>query len=449
MKSLIQAGTKEELITLIEQEAIADYVYMYPPRQAYRDLGEKDISSLIASSLNNSDSINLYFHFPFCRQICAFCNLFTYVSTDEILFEKYIGYLERELLYYLPMIAGKAVRTIYLGGGTPSLLAPELFNRLFNFLQNNIRCDIGVIPEVAIEVSPETVDYNKLAAYKDAGINRINLGVQSLANNELHLIGRGYDSGTPYQILRVAQTVGFSNICVDLIYGLQDQTLESWKSTVDCLLDFGPETICAYALTLRPITGYDVRGYSSLPKREQYAKYDYANEKLISAGYKQETHVRWIKNEKGGYQQKANHWSLENILGIGAGARGYLWECDYRNGYSVQHRTQAFKSYLSNVDQRGQGIVEGYIMNDDERRRKAVVLGLENLHRGWFRNKFGIDPKDAFPEDFDVLLSLGLITEETTCFKLTPIGIRHRDVIVQRFFSPQVLNLLNSFDYRE
>lgn len=449
MRVLAQSNTLSELQKQISEQYTCDYVYMYPPRQAYRPFEDQELSHLISSSLDKFDGLNLYLHFPFCRQICAFCNLFTHVSLDEESFNRYVGYLEREIEYYLPWIRGKKINTLYLGGGTPSLLPPEMFERLFHFLSRYLNCNIRAIPEVAIEVSPETVEREKFVAYKEVGINRVNLGVQSFADHELHAIGRGYDPQVPFRALQIVQEIGFNNVCVDLIYGLEGQTFCDWQKSVQGALRYAPETICAYALTLRPVTGFDKKGYRSISNGEQYAKYDYIHDTLLKHGYWQETHVRWVRNENGGYLQKANHWALENLLGLGAGARSYLWHIDARNGYSVRHRNQAYNSYFHRLNGDNHAVVDGFVMNGEERMRKAVVLGLINLDRLRFTQLFGVDPITAFPSEFHMLFDLGLAVEGPNYVKLTEKGVRHRDVIVQRFFSEHVKKLLETFEYNE
>jgi oxygen-independent coproporphyrinogen-3 oxidase len=308
---------------------------------------------------------------------------------------------------------------------------------------------VDTIKEVALEVSPDTVEKDKFQAYRAAGINRVNIGVQSTINHELSIIGRHYLSDVPFKALKIVQEVGFDNVCVDLIYGLEGQSFKDWCDSVIAVLEYSPETICAYSLTLRPATGFDRRGYRSISGEEQYRKYDYVNETLQNAGYKQETQVRWVKNDKGGYIQKANHWALQNLLGLGAGARSYLWELDTRNGYSVRQRKRAFEQYLKNVDETGHSIVDGFVMDDDERMRKAVILGLIKLDRIWFAQQFGHDPLAVFLDEFTCLSDLNLLDQDGQFLKLTPLGIRHRDVVVQRFFSDRVKTLLSAFEYNE
>lgn len=449
MNMLVQSRTLEELNRQIQGNYVSDYVYMYPPRQAYRSISDEEVTTHIASSLAHFDDINLYVHFPFCRQICAFCNLYTHVSTDQEVFNSYLFYLERELQYYLPWIRNKPIKTLYLGGGTPTLLPAELFERFFLFLEQHFNCSIKSIAEVAIEASPDTVEKKKFLAYKEAGINRVNLGVQSATNHELSLIGRKYGSNIPFEALEIIQEIQFDNVCVDLIYGLEGQTFEDWRKSVDSVISYAPETICAYSLTLRPITGFDRKGYHYISGAEQYEKYDYVNEALLASGYQQETQVRWIKNEKGGYRQKANHWGMNNILGIGAGARSYLWQIDTRNGYSIKDRRKAFQNYLKSIDEAGQAVTDIFLMDEDERRRKSIVLGLINLDREWFLKQFGLDPIDVFPSEFSILFELELLLEDGKFLKLTPRGVRHRDLIVQQFFSRRVKDLLETFNYEE
>jgi oxygen-independent coproporphyrinogen III oxidase len=433
----------------IEQEQIADYVYMYPPRQAYRPLDPAEALRSSFRSLDKSNDLNLYFHFPFCKQICAFCNLFSTVERDEDKFEVYLDYVLKELDTFAKHVAGKKIETLYLGGGTPSLLSPHLFERLFIFLRERTGVDVSQVSEVALEVAPDTVEEEKFKRYREIGINRVNLGVQSLSPGELHVIGRRYGCSTPLHALDIVQRIGFDNICVDLIYGLFGQTMESWQSSVMEVLEREPETICAYALTLRPVTGFSARGYRHVDGASQLAKYDFARETLVTAGYRQETHVRYIKQGKGGYLQKANHWRLQNVLGIGAGARSYLWEGDFRSGYSVRRRKEALHHYMARVAQTGYGFADGFLMTDDERRRKAVILGLLHLDRQWYVDMFGDDPLDDFPEQFAELSRLDLVTCDKRLVMLTAKGVRHRDLIVQSFFSEKVRELLATFDYVE
>jgi oxygen-independent coproporphyrinogen III oxidase len=448
VRTIDVAGEEADLGKLLARSARADYVYMYPPRQCYRTLRSEELDTAVDASLARPGPLNLYMHFPFCAQICAFCNLFAVAGSSAAEHAAYLRMLERELEHYAPHISGRPVDTLYLGGGTPSLLSPELFVGLFDLLLDLGVCDVRSVPEVAIEMSPDTATPERLGKLRDTGINRVNLGVQSWEDEELRLIGRRYNSGTPLAALDAALGAGFDNVCVDLIYGLQGQSDASWARSVDAVIARRPQTVCAYPLTLRPRTGFSARGYVQLADEQQYARYDYANAALLEAGYRQETHVRWVL-AGGGYRQKSNHWGGQDVLGIGAGARGYLWYVDYRNGYSVRARRRALRAWEQRVHERGHGRVQGFLMDDDERRRKAVILGLNGLDREHFKVVHGMSVDQAFRRQLDGLKDAGLLVDDGQRLKLTSLGVRFRDVAVQAFFSPRVRALLADFDYDE
>lgn len=440
---------KSDVLHILGQQPAADYIYMYPPRQVYRPFGHRNIHDEIVRSLNHSNVVNLYFHFPFCRQICAFCNLFVIALQGDETIASYMQALEREVEYYAPFLRGKTIDTVYLGGGTPSLLSPLIFEHFFAFLEDTLDCNLKTVPEIALEAAPDTVEPKKFRAFRELGINRVNLGVQSTSNVELRVIGRRYRNNIPLDALDTLQDIGFQNVCVDLIYGLQSQTLATWRASVMAVAARQPETVCAYPLTLRPRTGFASRGYTELSGPAQYEKHDAAREILLANGYSAETHIRYIRNAHGGYRQKANHWMLKNIIGFGAGARSYLWYCDYRNGYSCRHRVAAFRAYLERVAKHGHGRIDGYLMDDDERRRKALVLGLLHLDRPWFARLFGKDPFGFFPGEIQLLIELGMLHEDPSCLAFTPPGRRFRDILVQLFFSKRVQSLIKEFDYDE
>jgi oxygen-independent coproporphyrinogen-3 oxidase len=426
-----------------------DYVYMYPPRQAYHNINREDIDGLIQQSIAKFQEINLYFHIPFCRQLCSFCNLYTIRSTDVDQYKLYVELLKKEFSKYSQIISGKKINTLYLGGGTPSLLSPANIKDLFDFIEKNTTINISKIAEVAIEVSPETVDLNRFSELRHFGINRVNLGFQTLINSELRDIGRSYDANIPFQALSIIHRIGFDNVCIDLIYGLPRQTFDDWKYSVEKVLTFNPETICVYPLTLRPATIFNARGYVETVGPDQFRKYDYAEAKLISAGYKQETHIRYTKKSDGGYKQKANHWALQNILGVGAGARSYLWFCDIRNGYGAKNRNQIYKNYVENVLNSRQTVTDGFIMTEEERIRKAIILNLILLDRRWFKELFRTDVLEIFPEEFSFLKELKLLKIENNFLLLTKKGIRHRDAIVQLFFSEVVRDQIKCYRYAD
>lgn len=449
MRTLHISALDTSLDVALDSAARADYVYMYPPRQAYRPLDDRQGRALAAQSLSRPGQINLYVHVPFCKQICSYCNLYAVAGASDREHEQYVDLLISEFEHFAPSIAHRRVDTLYIGGGTPSLLSPELLARLTTSLAKVGAFDLADVAEVALEVSPDTVSEASVEGYRHAGINRINLGVQTLDDEELSGIGRKYDAALQSQSLEIALAAGFANVCVDLIYGLSHQTTDSWRSSLQAVMKARPETICCYPLTLRPSTGYARRGYTSVSDTNQYALYDIACSLLKDNGYTQETHVRWILPGRGGYRQKTNHWAGQDILGIGAGSRSYLWDADLRNGYSVIHRRSALVEYKRLVNERGHAITDGFVMNDDERARKAIVLGLGSLSRSGYTATFGQDPVALYASAMSVLRRRGLIEIDDDLVYLTEAGHRYRDLAVQIFFSDEVRQLVSDHNYAE
>lgn len=451
MKVLYNNGTDKSktLKRLIENHIFGDYVYDYPPRQAYGEI-KGDAECLICDSLESDEGIDLYFHFPFCSQKCAFCNLFTVTSLDERQYEIYFDAIQRNLLYYRDALKGKLVRTLYLGGGTPSWIPVGYFENLFSEISLLFSTDVKNIREVSLEMSPECADESRMNSYHRIGINRVNVGVQSFAENELGTIGRKYGRKGILRYVDSIMRTGFENVCIDLIYGLPEQTMDSWIDSLNIAIQFHPETICTYPLTLRPGTGFANRKSAEPYDEYQYQRYETAKEMLLSSGYEQQTHVRYIrKNSAGGYIQKENHWKQKNILGFGAGARSYLKNINFRNGYSNRYSRKVYENYVLSMLKGEPGIIDGFIMNSEEQARKTMVLGLDGLNVADFRQKMDLDPFDMFSEELRILMENDFLINRDGAMFFTDAGWKYRDLIAQMFFSDEVNQKLVSFDYNE
>lgn len=450
MKLLAETPDTLNLERLIDDEVQGDYIYMYPPRQAYQTMDKERLTGLIHASTSDARNqpVNLYFHFPFCRQICGFCNLYSVTAGPEEAYSDYISLLMLEMHHWAPLIAGRTIDTIYLGGGTPSILPLAQLDRCLANIELAFGTTRVSVPEIAIEVAPDTVDEVKLRGLREIGISRVNLGLQTTSDEGLHQIGRRHGFSLARKRIEDALGCGFDNVCVDLIYGLPQQTPEAWQATVRDVLAFGAPTVCAYPLTLRPNTGF-ARKHLTLVGAEQYRKYEMARQMFIDAEYTQQTHVRYVVPGVGGYRQKTNHWAGQDIIGIGAGARGYLRSCDYRNGYSIQRRRSALESYQENISRGDISFNAGFELNTDERMRRQAILGLIDLDRTQFRDEFGIDVADYFADQFTELSRLNLADITSERVQLTERGRKFRDLIVQMFFSNDVWRRIREFDYAE
>jgi oxygen-independent coproporphyrinogen-3 oxidase len=450
LKLLADTTDTFDLAQLIKDQVQGDYIYMYPPRQAYRVMDPANLIEPIQGSLSRTAErpLNLYLHFPFCKQICGFCNLYSVATSLGEDYSGYVGLLAREMAQWVPLTAGRQIDTIYLGGGTPSVLPIQQLDRCLTSLEDVFGLTRASVPEIAIEVAPDTVDEIKLREMREIGITRVNLGLQTTSDDGLHQIGRRHGFSLARKRVEDALNSGFDNVCVDLIYGLPGQDLAAWQSIVRDVLIFEAPTVCAYPLTLRPNTGFSRRNLD-LVGAEQYQKYEVARELLGHAGYTQETHVRYILPGVGGYRQKTNHWAGQDILGLGAGGRGYLHDCDYRNGYTIKRRRSALEAYTANISEGRSPYNAGIVLSTDERMRRRVILGLLDLDRARFLAEFGIDVADRFAREFGELGDLGLVHIDDNSVQLTENGRKYRDLIAQMFFSRDVWNRIREFDYME
>jgi oxygen-independent coproporphyrinogen-3 oxidase len=447
--SVSDLGSLDEAM---ERDEYPDYIYTYPPRQAYRPIvtSAPEIRSIVRASLAARPDINLYVHIPFCRQVCRFCNLYTTTAhSDESVYDRYIDRVLEEAAAYVRAGLLPAVprwRTLYLGGGTPSVLSIAQLERLVSGLRRYL--SIAEVEETAIEVAPETVSPEYLRGLRTAGFDRVSMGFQSTSAEEIRNIGRSYPATRQAEIAAAAMTAGFRNLCLDLIFGLPGQDAASWLLSVRTVIAMRPHTICCYQWTSRPHTGFHRMGLTKPEGRRLREFYELACAELSAAGYERETHVRWV-TDGGGYLQKQYHWGLETLIGLGAGARSYFWHTDLRNGYSLHDRRQALSAYLASDALGWESVLEGYEMSSDERRRKAMVLGLHDLRRQWYRDNFAEDPTDSFAKEIDGLADRGLINITTDAIRLTARGQSYRDAIVQLFMSDRIRGLVQSWNYDE
>ena len=446
-----EPSTRTRLTELIAADTRADYVYSYPPRQAYRPFDEPTtaaVPDLVARSLSRFPDLNLYVHVPFCRQICRFCNLYA-VADPKADLDGYLDTVLAEADRLADLTDRKDVTTLYVGGGTPSILEPAQLERLIRSLLDRFSTTPDrPPPETALEVDPATVDAAGLRDLRAVGFTRINLGYQSMVDGEVRGLGRRRAESAGTALLEHALAVGFADVCVDLIYGLAGQTDEGWLDSLRRVAALAPPTVCAYPLTLRPFTGYRKLGYATVDGATLYRRHETADHVLREAGYRQETHVRWVR-DGGGYRQKVNHWELRNVLGMGAGARSYLWDADLRNGYSVRSRPSVLRSYVDRVGAGGLAVTDGFLMTDDERRRKATALNLMALDRTWTRRVLDFDPVTRFADEFAAFAELGLCEVEPGRATLTREGVKYRDLLSQALFSGEVRARIAEFTYDE
>jgi oxygen-independent coproporphyrinogen-3 oxidase len=266
---------------------------------------------------------NLYLHIPFCRHKCGYCDFNAYAGMDRLM-PDYVDALERELQLARSRYDWRPLRTVYLGGGTPSLLPVPLISRLLTAVSRLFELEPGA--EVTLEANPASTDEAKLEAWREGGVNRLSLGVQGFDPRALAVLKRKTDGAQAERAFAQARGAGFRNLNLDLIYAVPYQDLASWTRTVRRAAALRPEHLSCYALTFEPgtlLTRRRERGM--LPEVEadlQWDQLDAADQVLRDEGFRRYEVSSWARP---GFESRHNHayWACRPVYGAGAGAHSY------------------------------------------------------------------------------------------------------------------------------
>jgi oxygen-independent coproporphyrinogen-3 oxidase len=356
---------------------------------------------------------SLYIHIPFCVKKCIYCDFFS-IPYDEGLALRYVDAVVRELA--LRKTDAGELRTIYVGGGTPTTLPLVSLIRVFKA----IRDTFAVTPsaEVTVEANPGTVDRDKVRALAHMGVNRFSLGVQSFDDDTLKLLGRVH---TFEDILRVVAAVGDSpieNFSIDLIYGIPGQTAGSWERTVSTAIELAPHHISAYELTPEkgtPLQDMIAQGKLTKPDEETIIEmYSHTIDRLAEAGYR---HYEISNFARPGFEcrHNLNYWERGRYLGIGAGAHGFVDDMRMKN-------TSDLKRYMDDLKAGKLPVEESMQVSREEAIKEFIFLGLrktEGLDIEELREGLGIDILTAGKE----LMAGGLLVSDSTHLRLTRRGL--------------------------
>ena len=360
---------------------------------------------------------SLYIHIPFCATKCFYCDFNTY-SFHKEQSDAYLKALQMEMNAYASM--GASLQTVFIGGGTPSILSPNSLRKMFTSLQRNFQIEAGA--EFTIECNPGTVDAEKLAIMRDCDVNRLSFGVQAMDDSILQRIGRIHSVNDILNSYQMAREYNFDNINLDLIFALPEQTLDQWQYSLDKVIDLEPEHISAYNLTVEEGTKfYDWwnAGKLALPNNEIEADmYQLSIEKLTQAGY---FHYEISNFAKLGCEVKHHltYWDNEPYIGLGAGASGYIDGCRYTN-------VRGIPEYIGQVGQAEKPIVYRESLIGIQARAETIVLGLRKLEGICFdryQKLFGQPITEEFGQTIDRLTELGLVETSKDHLRLTERGL--------------------------
>ena len=375
-----------------------------------------------------SEEIGVYIHIPFCRKKCYYCDFISYENCE--LQEGYVEALVKEIKHWKENNQSKTIKTVYLGGGTPSYINSKSINRILHALDINKKCI-----ERTIEINPGTVDEEKLRDYKEAGINRISIGLQSTKNELLELLGRIHKYEDFLDTYRLAKKVGFNNINVDLMIGLPNQLLEDVQASLNEIVKLDIQHISVYSLIVEAgtkLSNMIKEGIVKLPQENlEREMYWLVKNILKKEGFK---HYEISNFSKEGFESKHNLdcWNQKEYIGFGAAAHSYIDGIRFSNNENL-------KEYIENIkceNYEKNRIIQENKQSKLEMEKEFVLLGLRkidgvSLHA--FKGKFKEDLTSIFETEIKKLEKQELIFYENNKLKLTNKGIDLANIVWQEF----------------
>lgn len=388
----------------------------------------------------NTKNIGIYIHIPFCKQKCRYCDFKSYAGKDDKI-KEYIKWVKYELAGI--GIANRAdyengidklaiIDTIYIGGGTPSLIDSHYITEIMETIKANYTLKENL--EITIEANPGTVTEEKLQDYINCGINRISIGLQSSKDSLLKQLGRIHTYEEFEKVYILARKVGFKNINVDLMIGLPNQIIEDVEESLNKIIAHQPEHISVYSLIVEegtPIYNDVENGKLILPEDELERKmYWLVKRKLEEKGY---IHYEISNFAKLGYESKHNKncWNQEEYIGVGAAAHSYTNNTRYSNIDTIEE-------YIENYKERKEA--DNFIFhekqNKESKMKEYMILGLrkiQGIQIQEFKKRFGENPIYIYHKELRKLVNEGLIEIDGDDIKLTDRGIDLANLVWEEF----------------
>ena len=373
-----------------------------------------------------NNTISVYIHIPFCVTKCPYCD-FNSIATASVPDEDYIDAVLREMAFLVkerPDLMHKRVETIYIGGGTPSLVYPQNIKRLINGIRE--RFFSSEEQEITIEVNPGTVSQDRLNQYREAGINRLSIGVQSFSEKGLKSLGRIHSVQVALDCIEYARKAGFDNLGIDLIFGTPGQALAEWASDLTTVISMRPEHISVYNLTIERDTLFHnlmAEGKLLIPHEDDViAMYELAIDRLESSGY---NHYEISNFSLKGLESRHNsrYWLGMEYIGLGAGAHSYF--STPGRGIRWWNERDPYR-YMQNIKDDGQAVAGRERLTLEEALSEGLFLGLremKGIDMERFKKRFNTELPDYWMKKIKVFKTEGFLEDKDNHLRLTRKGI--------------------------
>jgi len=424
---------------------LVSYSYSYPHKSSYQPLNPAVRLGDIWKG-QFQEPVALYVHVPFCEMRCGFCNLFTRSQPSDDLCTAYLNALDRQIVAVNAEVRPYRIAQFALGGGTPTLLSSDQLAWLLDRVEQVFGFTLRSA-STSVEVSPTTISRQKLQVLVSRGIERISIGIQSFHRDDLRQMGRPLQLEHVDTALHLLRECQVPRLNLDLIYGVPGQSASTWEYSLNRVLEYAPEEIYLYPLYIRPETGL---ARTPAEARLRQDLYRLGRDRLCGAGYRQLSLRSFVRRA----DTPASEFSCQRngMIGLGCGARSYTQRLHYSTRFAVtQPGIQAIlNDWISQSDEDFRFATHGYWLNDQERRRRTVILCLlqaEGLSLEEYRDQFGTFPDDDFPI-LRELMDRGWIWMNEDRLVLSQQGMEYSDEIGPRLYSRFVQDRLQEFTRR-
>ena len=373
--------------------------------------------------------LSLYIHIPWCARKCPYCDFNSHEARDALPEQEYVAALIRDLELSLPQIWGRKVYSVFFGGGTPSLLSGASIAEVMRNVRMLLPLDLGA--EITLEANPGTVEAGRFAAYHDAGVNRLSLGIQSFSDVHLQALGRIHSADEARRAIDMAQQ-HFDNINLDLMYALPQQTLDEALRDVQTALSFAPQHLSCYHLTLEPNTAFQ-RNPPVLPDDDASSDMQQRIEALLASGGYQHYETSAFAQPGKRARHNLNYWQFGDYLGIGAGAHSKL---SFHDRVVRQMRHKQPQAYLNTTAQ-GAPVQEEHEVSRPDLAFEFMMNALrlnEGFDSALFQERTGL-PLLAIQRELDEAERRGLLKRDHQRIAPTELGQRFLNDLLEIFLA--------------
>jgi len=401
-------------------------------------------SAADASSAFDDGAVGVYVHWPFCERVCPYCDFAVIAARrpDRALEDRVASAIRRELEARRADFAGRRLASIYLGGGTPSLCRPETIAVLVAAVRTAFPTDASMPVETTLELNPSTTELSRLPAFRDAGVDRLSIGIQSFDDRQLKRLGRAQRRPVALRTLEAARDAGFDNVSIDLIFGGPDQTLADLDRDLDALLGWRPEHVSTYELTWEPDTPFGralARGRLEACDEalavEMMARIESRLEAAGLERYEISSYARPGRRAR----HNARYWQREAVLGLGLGAHSFEARTAAHPHGARRANPRGLDDWLAAVARTPARAGALETLSLETARGEAVFLALrqrEGLSARRFAAEFGAPPRHFFAAEIDDLVARGWLVEGRTApgdLVLSPAGRLVADSVAAEF----------------